>query len=236
MTTLIKEQYKKKIADELENNGSLSLIKSKLKSQMVEIIKNEKREVKRKLDFEMLTPFQKISKSKELMLLTHLIIEYLQFYELDYTCPVFKGETNIKESVKKETLIKDSNLKKDYDENEPILLQVLKGHLNDRIKGFPSKLYDDPFFKKDKEVSYSGLGLMSGSNTFNKPLNDPLANINLTGLNKNTDNVDGHGEDSFKNKKLSPLNFGNSVGGELKSDLSGSKNDDKEKSKYFILI
>lgn len=165
MSTIFQEKYKKKVLDELEENGTINLIKSNLKSQIVEIIKKEKKDTKRKLDFEMLTPFQKVPKSKELMLLSHLIIEFMEFYEMEYSIPIFKGETNIKEKIKKETLIKDAALRTEHDENQPILLQVLQNHLLEKPKPKP---YEEPFNKKDKEYYYSGLNLLSSINSQKK--------------------------------------------------------------------
>lgn len=228
----IHEKYKKVIADDLENKGVLNYVKSKIKSSIIDIIKNEKREVKRKLDFEMLTPFQKISKSKELMLLTHLIIEFLQFYEFDYTIPIFKGEANIKENIKKDTLVKDSVIK-DYDDQQPILLQIINSHLNDRVKGFNRNIYDDPYYKKDQEVKYSGLGLSSGYSSgggSNLGKGEALSSINLVGDVGNLAGLETNdlsGSLGLKKSKLAPMSFGGGNTG------SNNNSDEKEnKSKY----
>lgn len=215
--TSITEKYKKTLVDEMEKLGVLGEMKSKLKSHIIEIVKKEKKHTKRKLEFELLTPFQRITKSKELMLLSHLIIEFMQFYELDYTLPIFKGETNIKESIKKETLIKDSLLKTEHDLNKPILLQIIESHLKEPKN---SRLFEDQFNKKDREISYngysSGLGLLSGFS--NKTSPDPLSTINLTGGNELTNTLN-----SMKTKKLAPLSFG---------AQNEEKTTDNETSKY----
>lgn len=216
MSTNLTEKYKKTLVDEIEKSGVLNEMKSKLKSHIIEIVKNEKKQVKRRLDFELLTPFQRVPKSKELMLLSHLIIEFMQFYELDYTLPVFKGETNIKESIKKETLVKDSVLKSEYDSGEPILLQIIKSHLKEPKN---TRLFDDQYNKKDREISYngysSGLGLLSGFS--NKPTNDPLSSINLSTGNELTKTLN-----SLKSKKLAPLSFGG-VSEEKSTESEASK-------------
>jgi hypothetical protein len=215
MSNNLTEKYKKTLVDEMEKTGVLNEMKSKLKSHIIQIIKNEKKQVKRKLDFELLTPFQRVPKSKELMLLTHLIIEFMQFYEMDYTLPIFKGETNVKESVAKDTLIKDSTLKSEYDSGEPLLLQIIKSHLKEPKN---TRLFDDQYNKKDREISYngysSGLGLLSGFS--NKPSNDPLSTINLSTGNELTNTLN-----SLKSKKLAPLSFGG--GAEEKSAEKESK-------------
>lgn len=188
-----KESIKKSLVDALHQNGTVNLMKSKVKSQLVSLMNEKNKNVKRNMDFELLTPFQKVSKSKELMLLTHLMLEFMQFYELDYTIPVFKGETNLNEVISKETLIKDSNLRNSYDNQSPILLQILNSFLNDKSS---NKKFNDEIYKKDKEYSYSGLGLLSSFGTQNNKENEkesPISNIDLSNISKN--------------KKLSPLSF-----------------------------
>lgn len=209
MSSSLTEKYKKVIVDNLEQNGVLVEMKSKLKSIMIDIVKKEKKSDKRKLDFELLTAFQRISKSKELMLLSHLIIEFMQFYEMEYTLPIFKGETNINEQLKKETLIKDSNLKTEYDEDKPILLQILTSYLKEPKK----TLFDDAFNKKDREVNYSsysgGLGLLGNYGNTGGMKSDPLSSINLSNSNANADKDNASSSlNSIKSKKLAPLSFG----------------------------
>ena len=193
-----KESIKKSLIDSLHQNGTVNILKSKVKSQLVSLMNEKNKNIKRNMDFELLTPFQKVSKSKELMLLTHLILEFMQFYEWDYTVPVFKGETNLYEVVSKETLIKDSNLRSNYDNQSPILLQILNSFLNDKNT---SKKFNDEIYKKDKEYSYSGLGLLSsfGNQNLNskeKEKETPLSNIDLSNVSKT--------------KKLTPLSFSES--------------------------
>lgn len=188
-----KESIKKSLVDALHQNGTVNLLKSKVKSQLVSLMNEKNKNVKRNMDFELLTPFQKVSKSKELMLLTHLMLEFMQFYELDYTIPVFKGETNLNEVISKETLIKDSNLRNSYDNQSPILLQILNSFLNDKSS---NKKFNEEIYKKDKEYSYSGLGLLSSfgnQNNKEKEKESPISNIDLSNISKN--------------KKLSPLSF-----------------------------
>lgn len=195
-----KESIKKSLIDSLHQNGTVNILKSKVKSQLVSLMNEKNKNIKRNMDFELLTPFQKVPKSKELMLLTHLILEFMQFYELDYTVPVFKGETNLFEVVSKETLIKDSNLRSNYDNQSPILLQIINSFLNDKNTG---KKFNDEIYKKDKEYSYSGLGLLSsfGNQNLNskekeKEKESQLSNIDLSNISKN--------------KKLTPLSFSES--------------------------
>lgn len=231
--TNLQEKYKKVIVDEMEKNGIINSMKGRLKSQIIQIIKNEKREVKRKLDFELLTPFQKIFKTKELMLLTHLIIEFLQFYEMEYTLPIFKDEANIKETIKKETLIKDSCLKTEYDENQPILLQIIASFLKD-VKN--PKVFDEAY-KKDKEINYTGYS--SAMNLINdlsqnKTNNDPIinnlnGNLNEQSSNTSTSNNITNTLNSIKNKKLTPLSF-------TPSSAVTNEPEDLEKSKFIELL
>lgn len=157
------EALRKEILDKLDSSGAISTIRSQIKSHIIQEMKNQKRSIKHKTEFDLLTPYQRQAKGNDVMLLTHLIIEFLQFYELQYTLPVFKDETNIKEEIKKETLVKDSQIP-NYDENMPILLQLLNLHLREKNKESVMRSYEDPFYKKEKEINYgSGLGLLSGS-------------------------------------------------------------------------
>lgn len=194
-------KYKEEILKEMEKNGTINNMKARVKSQIIEQIKNQKKEAKKKLEFEFLTPFQRIAKGKDLMMLTHLIIEFLQFYEMEYTLPIFLAEANINEKVKAETLVKDANLRGDYDNNQPILLQMVSSFLEEKPRNMSNRLFDDPFYKKDKEINYSsgGLGLLSGGlsglSSYNKN--------SFGSLNKSTDantNINSGLSNSFSGK------------------------------------
>ena len=50
------------------------------------------------------------AKSKEVILAVHLMRELMKFYELEYTIPIFENETNIRENIARETILKEFNL------------------------------------------------------------------------------------------------------------------------------
>ena len=202
------DKSKKMILDELEANGVIGQMKAKLKSNIINVIKNQKKEIQQKLDFEFLTTFQKQSKkSDKLMLLSHLILEFLQFYELEYTTPVYKSETNIKEAIKKDTLIKDSGLSSTYDKDQPILLQVFNSYFEERNKKDKfgkNKVYED-IYKNDKEIPSSNLGLITGGLS-GYGLNNNKYNFSTSYDHLQEDKNSDLG--SVKSKKLAPLSFG----------------------------
>lgn len=200
------ESYRNLVVEELETNGLIGQLKSKLKSSVIEVIKKQKKDVRQKLDFEFLTSFQKqAKKSKELMLLSHLILEFLQFYELEYTMPIYQNETNIKEFVKKETLVKDTFISKNYDKDQPILLQIFNNYLSDKSReknreggmgGYGGN------FERDREVSTSGLGLFSGG------LGNSTKSMNSYLLKDEDSSPIKQEAPAPKKQKLAPLSFG----------------------------
>lgn len=221
------EVYRKLVLDKMESSGLINNIRAKLKSSIVDIISKQNKDVKQKLDFEFLTVFQRqAKKSKELMLLSHLILEFMQFYEMEYTIPIYQKETNIKENVKKDTLIKDCYFTNDnntnmysnyggynntsnniYDKESPILLQILNNYLTEKSNkennksnlknNYSSSLYNA--FDKDKEISTSNYGLLSSTNEDN----------NTKSCLNNEKNNTTSSEKTLK-KKLTPINIAES--------------------------
>lgn len=207
------ENCKKSVLDEMESSGVINQLRAKIKSSVIQIVKSKGKDFKQKVDFELYTTFQKqAKKTKELMLLSHLILEFMTFYELEYTVPIYQNETNIKEIVKKETLIKDCSLSNNYDKEQPLLLQVFNTYLKD-------KKFEGQCYKNDKEYSAQGLAsIMSGGGglglssfgKFNNAATSTLLEkensklgISSDSINQDISNMSGFS----KNKKLVPLSF-----------------------------
>jgi len=57
--------------------------------------------------------------------MAELIQDFLEFYRLDYSLAIFKPETNLTGKVDKEDLARKAGLQGNFDQNEPLLLQLL---------------------------------------------------------------------------------------------------------------
>ena len=127
----LQQEAKDLVLNELEKSGVINYMRAKIKKSIIDIISNEKEATKQKLDFDFMTPLHRLNKSKELVLACQLIKEFLKFYELEYTLPIFENESNIKENVKRETLLKELKLQnKKEDSTKPVLLLLLMDKLN----------------------------------------------------------------------------------------------------------
>ena len=129
--TDIQKEAKDFVLKELETSGVISQLKAKIKSSVLTIIQNQKESFQQKLDFDYMTPLHRQAKSKDVLLICHLIKEFLKFYEMDYTAPIFENESNIKERIKRESLIKELGLpEQKKEEQKPLLLQLLIEYQN----------------------------------------------------------------------------------------------------------
>ena len=77
-----------------------------------------------------MTPLHRLNKPKEIVLVYKLIKEFLKFYELEYTQTIFENESNVKENIKRETLLKELKLEDKKDNTKPVLLLLLQDKLN----------------------------------------------------------------------------------------------------------
>ena len=126
----IQQEAKEIIMKELERKGVINYMRAKIKKSIIDIIGNQKESFKQKLDFDYMTPLHRLNKPKEIVLVCQLIKEFLKFYELEYTLPIFENESNIKENIKRETLLKELKLEDKKDLSKPILLLLLQDKLN----------------------------------------------------------------------------------------------------------
>jgi len=118
------------ILKELEEKGVINYMRAKLKKQILDIINSKSDTFKQNIDFDYMTPLHRLNKPKELILVCQLIKEFLKFYELEYTLPIFENESNVKENIKRETLLKELKLEENKKESKPVLLMLLEDKLN----------------------------------------------------------------------------------------------------------
>lgn len=235
------EIYKKLILDEMEKNGVIDQIKAKIKYNVIEVIKNKDKETKQKLEFDFLTPFQKQSKkSDKLMLLSHLILEFLQFFEMEYTLPIFQNETNIKETISKETLIKDSYLNIGYEKDQPILLQVFNSYIDEK-KNKKRPTFDDNFYKKDKEIPIQSIGLNVNQAQFLNPIQNASSSSSISNPTTAQNISSSEMVNLNKIKKLAPLSFGGQTQVEekeieMKDESNEYKKQDEKISPFAMLL
>ena len=128
----IQQEAKEIIMKELEKNGVINYMRAKIKKSIIDVINNQKESFKQKLDFDFMTPLHRLNKPKEIVLVCQLIKEFLKFYELEYTLPIFENESNIKEDIKRETLLKELKLEDKKDTSKPVLLLLLQDKLNNK--------------------------------------------------------------------------------------------------------
>ena len=124
------QEAKEVILKELEEKGVINYMRAKLKKQILDIINSKSDTFKQNIDFDYMTPLHRLNKPKELILVCQLIKEFLKFYELEYTLPIFENESNVKENIKRETLLKELKLEENKKESKPVLLMLLQDKLN----------------------------------------------------------------------------------------------------------
>ena len=121
----LQQDAKNLVLQELEKNGVINYMRAKIKKSILDIINKQKDSTKQKLEFDFMTPLHRLNKTKEILIACHLIKDFLKFYELDYTFPIFENESNVKENIKRETLFKECKLKENKEDPKPILLQLV---------------------------------------------------------------------------------------------------------------
>ena len=126
----LQQEAKEIILKELEEKGVINYMRAKIKKSIIDIISSQSESVQQKFDFDYMTPLHRLNKPKEIILVCQLIKEFLKFYELEYTLPIFENESNIKENIKRETLLKELKLEDKKDNSKPVLLLLLQDKLN----------------------------------------------------------------------------------------------------------
>ena len=125
----LQQEAKDLVLNELEKNGVINYMRAKIKKSILDIISHEKESTKQKLDFDFMTPLHRLNKPKEIVLVCQLIKEFLKFYEMEYTLPIFENESNVKENIKRDTLLKEVKLQGKKDDSKPVLLLLLNDKL-----------------------------------------------------------------------------------------------------------
>ena len=126
----LQQEAKEIILKELEEKGVINYMRANIKKSIIDIISSQSESVQQKFDFDYMTPLHRLNKPKEIVLVCQLIKEFLKFYELEYTLPIFENESNIKENIKRETLLKELKLEDKKDNSKPVLLLLLQDKLN----------------------------------------------------------------------------------------------------------
>ena len=88
----LQQDAKNLVLQELEKVGVINYMRANIKKSILDIIENEKDPTKQKLEFDFMTPLHRLNKSKEILITCHLIKDFLKFYELDYTFPIFENK------------------------------------------------------------------------------------------------------------------------------------------------
>ena len=179
----LQQEAKEIVLNELEKTGLISNMRAMIKKSILEILEKQSDNTKQKLEFDYMTPLNRLNKNKELILACQLIKEFLKFYEMEYTFPIFENESNIKENIQKETLLKEFKLQENKDDPKPVLLQLVMERLNNNAFNNNADRYSGTF------ANYS--------NVYNNP-------------NKLDDNnQNSYNNSVVPNKKLSPISFTN---------------------------
>ena len=123
----LEQEAKEIIMKELEDKGVINYMRAKIKKSIIEIISSKNETIQQKFDFDYMTPLHRLNKTKEIILVCQLIKEFLKFYELEYTLPIFENESNVKENIKRETLLKELKLEDKKDNSNPVyLVDIIK--------------------------------------------------------------------------------------------------------------
>ena len=239
------KEAKEIVKKELEKAGVINYMRAKLKKSVIDIIDHQKETTKQKLEFDFMTPLHRLNKPKEIVLLCQLIKEFLKFYELEYTLPIFENESNVKETVKRETLLKELKLQEPKENNKPVLLLLLLDRLNNNndnnrninrydFNNYNSN-YNKPVFenvnedvnKLNNQLNPTQFGStnksldMSNNNQNNNQNNDQINNqINNqnNNLNNNFNNNINNNNNSANNNLIDDENENNNKNNDVKID------------------
>jgi hypothetical protein len=124
------------VLEEMEKQGLISRMRAQIKNSVLKVLEKQKQNIKNNLEFDYMTPLHRMNKSKEVLLAYHVIKEFMQFYELEYTMPIFENETNIRENIKRDTLINElslnsGNIMSHQSEPKPVLIQLITNYLQE---------------------------------------------------------------------------------------------------------
>ena len=169
----LQQEAKSVVLDEMEKMGLISGMKAQIKSSVLKILESQKQSVKQNVEFDYITPLHRLNKSKDILLACYVIKEFLQFYEMEYTIPIFENESNINESIKKETLMNElslnntNNLISSTNEPKPLLVQLISAYQQElqNSKQPINKGLDDSYGVKGHTYSNTDVTLPIGNNS-----------------------------------------------------------------------
>ena len=183
----LQQEAKEIVLNELEKTGLISNMRAMIKKSILEILEKQNDNTKQKLEFDYMTPLNRLNKNKELILACQLIKEFLKFYEMEYTFPIFENESNIKENIQKETLLKEFKLQENKDDPKPVLLQLVMERLNNPFNNNNADRYSGTFANYSNV--YNNPNKLDDNNSYNNPVvpNKKLSPINFTNTNKSVE-------------------------------------------------
>jgi len=121
------------VLEEMTKNGLMEKMRAKLKSEILKSLEKQKKNLKQNIEFDYMTPLHKLAKSREVILSFFLIKEFLQFFDMEYTLPIFENEFNFRENVKRDTLLADFLLKDKEKEGDskPVLIHLIQNYFQE---------------------------------------------------------------------------------------------------------
>ena len=249
----LQQEAKELILKELEEKGVINYMRAKIKKSIIDIISSQSEAVQQKFDFDYMTPLHRLNKPKEIVLVCQLIKEFLKFYELEYTLPIFENESNIKENIKRETLLKEVKLENQKDNSKPVLLLLLLDKLNRKEELFNnqnkknidmnSKSERDSVNSENKkiELNPTTFGSTNKSLEMAEPMTvDKFNNFNINEDNKNENEIkneennlnENKGQNDDKLNEIKDIKFEEIKNNEIKNienlnDKNGAKNNNE---------
>ena len=231
-------------------------MRAKIKKSIIDIISSQSEAVQQKFDFDYMTPLHRLNKPKEIVLVCQLIKEFLKFYELEYTLPIFENESNIKENIKRETLLKEVKLENQKDNSKPVLLLLLLDKLNRKEELFNnqnkknidryemnSKSERDSVNSENKkiELNPTTFGSTNKSLEMAEPMTvDKFNNFNINEVYKNENEIkneennlnENKGQNDDKLNEIKDIKFEEIKNNEIKNienlnDKNGAKNNNE---------
>ncbi len=210
----LQQEAKEMILKELEEKGVINYMRAKIKKSIIDIISSQSESVQQKFDFDYMTPLHRLNKPKEIVLVCQLIKEFLKFYELEYTLPIFENESNVKENIKRETLLKELKFEDRKDNSKPVLLMLLQDKLNRKddlftnqnkknIDRYDSKSERDSMNSENKklELNPTTFGSTNKSLEMAEPMTvNKFNNLNINEVYKNENEIRNVNNNIIENK------------------------------------
>lgn len=225
----IQQEAKEIVMKELEKSGVINYMRAKIKKSIIDIISHQKETFKQKLDFDFMTPLHRLNKPKEIVLVCQLIKEFLKFYELEYTLPIFENESNIREDIKRETLLKELKLEDKKDTSKPVLLLLLQDKLSRKGQVINNQMNKN-IDRYDFNYENKSEGELSNSEANKNQLNP----TSFGNTNKSLDMTESTNSNKYNNLNINEIykNESKSSNGSLIDEIERLKENNKEIINY----